>query len=40
MGQNYSQLTTGERNQFYALRKAKIPITKAKIQNFEPNINF
>ena len=26
MGQNYSQLTAGERNQFYALRKAKIPM--------------
>ena len=26
MGQNYSQLTDGERNQFHALRKAKIPI--------------
>jgi len=28
MGQNYSQLTAGERNQFYALRKAKIPMTE------------
>jgi IS30 family transposase len=28
MGQNYSQLTSGERNQFYALRKAKIPMTQ------------
>ncbi len=28
MGQNYSQLTSGERNQFYALRKAQIPMTK------------
>ncbi len=28
MGQNYSQLTIGERNQFYALRKAKIPMKK------------
>ena len=28
MGQNYSQLTTSERNQFYALRKAKIPMTE------------
>ena len=28
MGQNYSQLTTGERNQFYALRKSKIPMTE------------
>ena len=28
MGQNYSQLTAGERNQFYALRKAKIPMTQ------------
>ncbi len=28
MGQYYSQLTTGERNQFYALRKAKIPMTQ------------
>jgi len=27
MGQNYSQLTDSERNQFYALRKAKIPMT-------------
>ena len=26
MGQNYSQLTAGERNQLYALRKAKIPM--------------
>ncbi len=26
MGQNYSQLTDGERNQFYALRKAKMPM--------------
>lgn len=32
MGQNYSQLTTGERNQFYALRKAKIPMTKIAYQ--------
>ena len=28
MGRKYSQLTTGERNQFYALRKAKIPMTE------------
>jgi transposase, IS30 family len=28
VGQNYSQLTAGERNQFYALRKAKIPMTQ------------
>lgn len=28
MGQNYSQLTDGERNQFYALRKAKMPMTE------------
>jgi len=28
MGQNYSQLTTDERNQLYALRKAKIPMTQ------------
>lgn len=28
MGQNYSQLTDSERNQFYALRKAKIPMTE------------
>jgi len=28
MGQNYNQLTAGERNQFYALRKAKIPMTE------------
>ena len=28
MGQNYSQLTTAERNQFYALRKAKIAMTE------------
>ena len=28
MGQNYSQLTAGERNQFYALRKAKMPMTQ------------
>ena len=27
MGQNYSQLTEGERNQLYALRKAKISMT-------------
>jgi len=27
MGQNYSQLTDSERNQFYALRKAKISMT-------------
>lgn len=27
MGQNYSQLTDSERNQLYALRKAKIPMT-------------
>jgi IS30 family transposase len=27
MGQNYGQLTDSERNQFYALRKAKIPMT-------------
>lgn len=27
MGQNYSQLTDSERNQFYALCKAKIPMT-------------
>lgn len=28
MGQHYSQLTADERNQFYALRKAKMPLTK------------
>ena len=28
MGQNYSQLTESERNQFYALRKAKMPMTE------------
>jgi len=28
MGQNYSQLTDGERNQFYALRKVKMPMTE------------
>ena len=28
MGQNYSQLTEGERNQFYALRQAKMPMTE------------
>ena len=28
MGQYYSQLTNGERNQLYALRKAKIPMTE------------
>jgi len=28
MGQNYSQLTVGERNQLYALRKAKISMTE------------
>ncbi len=28
MGQKYSQLTAGDRNQFYALRKAKIPMTE------------
>ncbi len=28
MGQKYSQLTNGERNQFYALRKAKISMTE------------
>lgn len=28
MGQKYSQLTSGERNQLYALRKAKIPMTE------------
>ncbi|MCP4567103.1 MAG: IS30 family transposase [FCB group bacterium] len=28
MGQKYSQLTAGERNQFYALRKANIPMTE------------
>jgi len=28
MGQNYRQLTEGERNQFYALRKAKMPMTE------------
>lgn len=32
MGQNYSQLTAGERNQLYALRKAKIPMTEIAIQ--------
>ena len=28
MGQYYSQLTEGERNQFYALRQAKMPMTE------------
>ena len=28
MGQTYSQLTEGERNQFYALRQAKMPINE------------
>ena len=28
MGQYYSQLTEGERNQFYALRQAKISMTE------------
>lgn len=28
MGQNYRQLTEGERNQFYALRQAKMPMTE------------
>ncbi len=28
MGQYYSQLTEGERNQFYALRQAKIPMAE------------
>ena len=28
MGQNYRQLTESERNQFYALRKAKMPMTE------------
>jgi len=28
MGQKYSQLTVGERNQFYAFRKAKMPMTE------------
>ena len=26
MGQTYSQLTEGERNQFYALRQARMPM--------------
>jgi IS30 family transposase len=32
MGQYYSQLTVGERNQFYALRKAQIPMTDIATQ--------
>ena len=36
MGQNYSQLTSGERNQLYALRKAKISMTKITEQLGRP----
>lgn len=36
MGQNYSQLTTGERNQFYALRKAKLAMTEIANQLSRP----
>jgi len=32
MGQHYSQLTAGERNQFYALRKAQISMTQVAAQ--------
>ncbi len=32
MGQNYSQLTVAERNQFYALRKAQIPMVAIAVQ--------
>jgi IS30 family transposase len=32
MGQHYSQLTRDERNQFYALRKARVPMTKIATQ--------
>ena len=32
MGQTYSQLTEGERNQFYALRQAKMPMNEIAYQ--------
>jgi len=37
MGQTYSQLTEGERNQFYALRQAKMPINEIESN---PNISI
>lgn len=36
MGQNYTQLTAGERNQLYALRKAKLSMTKIAKQLGRP----
>jgi len=36
MGQNYSQLTAGERNQLYALRKAKLSMTEIANQLRRP----
>ena len=36
MGQNYSQLTEDERNQFYALRKAKLSMTQIANQLSRP----
>jgi transposase, IS30 family len=36
MGQNYSQLTAGERNQLYALRKAKLSMTEIANQLSRP----
>jgi transposase, IS30 family len=36
IGQNYSQLNIGERNQFYALRKAKLSMTEIANQLSRP----